>query len=88
MDINTNGIQFGDIVKDQITGFQGKAIGLNKWLTGCAQVAIQPCVVTADGKVSDVSWFDVTRCVIVTRSEIAWTPTDNGCDASPLPSGH
>lgn len=31
-----------DIVRDKITGFEGKAVGITQWTTMCARVSVQP----------------------------------------------
>lgn len=60
-----NGIEMGDEVRDTITGFTGIVTARIEYITGCAQVAIQPAV-KADGALPDGKYFDIDRIEIVT----------------------
>lgn len=62
MKLNINGIQYGDEVTDQVTNFSGIVIGVCGYLTGCAQVLVQPR--TKKGGWVDAKWFDYTRLSI------------------------
>lgn len=61
-------IEFGRVYRDSITGFQGKAIGLTRWITGCDQIGLQPGVTRDEhGKQTpgEVKWFDDGRLILV-----------------------
>lgn len=60
-------IEFGDKVKDIVTEFEGIAIGINIWMTGCKQIAVQPSVIKDDGSLSSATWFDESRLEIVAK---------------------
>lgn len=60
MQIDTNGVEIGDTVRDTITGFEGKVIGITQWTTGCARANVQPRVSTADpSKIPEAYAVDV-----------------------------
>lgn len=63
--IDTNGVQLGDTVRDNVTGLQGVVTGVHQYLTGCARITIQPPV-QADGKVPDGYGQDVLVVAVVT----------------------
>lgn len=55
-------INLGCRYRDKVTKFEGIAVGVTSWLTGCDSVGLQ---MEADekGAVPDLKWFDVTRVV-------------------------
>lgn len=57
-------IKLGDKVKDNVSGFQGIAIGRTKWLHGCDRITIQPPV-DKDGKHQDAAAFDEQQVELV-----------------------
>lgn len=42
MYMDTNGVEIEDEVRDKVSGFEGKVVGLTQWTTGCARAAVQP----------------------------------------------
>jgi hypothetical protein len=58
-------MQFGDKVKDKITGFVGIATARCTYITGSDQVLITPPV-KDDGTFQEARWFDVDRVEILT----------------------
>ncbi len=60
--------------QDKITGFEGIAIGLVTYISGCKQVLLAPKVGN-DGKRMDAEWFDEQRVEIVGTDVIT---LDNG----------
>ncbi len=56
-------ITLGMGVKDQITGFEGIAIGRTEWLHGCDRIEIESKNLK-DGKPVGSETFDITRLVI------------------------
>jgi hypothetical protein len=55
-----NSIKLGMYYKDMVTGFEGTATGLVKYITGCNQVLLVPKV-DNEGKCRESHWFDVQR---------------------------
>lgn len=82
MQIDTNGIEIGDKVRDTITDFEGVVIGVTQWTTGCARLTVQPPM-TAKGKEDGVklpdSFFSFDA---LTLEIIRWGPRH---DATPDP---
>lgn len=62
-------IDFGDKVKDIVTGFEGIAVGRSLWMTGYEQIAVQPGFIK-DGKLSDATWFESTRLEVVEKNAV------------------
>lgn len=58
-----NGIDMGDEVRDEVTGFGGVVTGYARYLTGCAQVLVQPKV-KEGGDWQEGRWFDVDRLTL------------------------
>lgn len=50
----------GRKVEDRVTGFSGVVTSVCFDLFGCIQATVNPGV-TADGKLLDICWFDVSR---------------------------
>jgi hypothetical protein len=76
-------IQLGQIVKDQITGFQGVVTGKCQYITGCNQALVIPKV-KDDGTKTDGAWFDEDRLEIVNEKPITLNKkTANGFDMAP-----
>lgn len=67
MDIDTNGFEIGDRVRDEDSGFEGVIVGITQWRTGCARASVQPKVSAAstDGKLPDAMAFDVLSLQMV-----------------------
>ena len=53
-------IQLGTRVRDNLTGFEGIAVGRTEWQYGCTRIGIEPTELR-DGKPIDVQWFDEQR---------------------------
>lgn len=73
--IYNTGIILGKTYRDRITGFEGIATGFSYYLTGCAQVSINPPV-GEDNKYENGRWFDDQRlelCAEATEDEEAET---------------
>lgn len=76
-------VTLGQKVKDKITGFSGRVTGRAEYLTGCAQVLVQPEQVGADQKWVDGHWLDETRVEITDVNALVLDrPADakNGAD--------
>jgi hypothetical protein len=72
MNVDTNGIELEDEVRDRITGYKGKATAIAKFVTGCARVMIQP-LVDKDGKLPEPQWFDVLTTEVTKAGPAAET---------------
>lgn len=64
MDVDTNGYELGDYVRDTVTGAEGTITGIHQWLTGCARVSVQGRV-AKDGKVPDANSSDVLQLELI-----------------------
>lgn len=85
MNIDTNGIEIGDTVRDSITGLEGKAICVMQYTTGCARVGIQ-APLDKDGKVPDPYYADVLTVEVVTEGpRHATTLTEAASKGGPPP---
>lgn len=42
MQIDTNGFEIEDTVRDRVTGFEGTITAISQFATGCARASIQP----------------------------------------------
>lgn len=58
-------IEFGEVYRDTITGFQGKCIGITRWITGCDQIALHGGMDKDGEKPIPAQWFDDGRLVHV-----------------------
>ena len=65
MNIDTNGFELGDTVRDPTTGLEGQVIAMTQWLTGCPRAVVQQRI-GADGKVPDSVSVDVLILEMVT----------------------
>jgi hypothetical protein len=75
-------IQLGAFVVDAVTGFSGYVTARAEYITGCAQVLVQPKV-KEDGTFVEPRWIDETRL----RTDKCIEPldvngSDNGADIS------
>lgn len=62
-------IELGDLVKDNVTGFQGIAIGEHDWLHGCKRWSVQPQELK-DGKPVEAGNFDDPQLSIVKKQVV------------------
>ena len=58
--------EFGDVLRDTITGFTGIFTGFSTYMTGCAQLFLTPKMVK-DGEYPDGSWIDIDRLEAVKK---------------------
>ena len=70
-------IEFGDKVKDTITGFSGVVTALAYYSTGCNQALIQP-ELGKDGEWQDARWFDFERVQVTEPKAITIKSTPTG----------
>lgn len=60
-------IKLGDLVRDEITGYEGVVIGITNWLNGCARMGLQnrDQVNEKTGLPSDTYWVDETTLTLI-----------------------
>lgn len=61
--------QFGQEVKDKITGFKGIVTGKCSYITGCEQYLVQPKSKVSDKK-PEAIWFDIDRLEVIGKKII------------------
>ncbi len=67
------GIQLGDVVKDDISGYEGVTISRSEWLHNCPRFLVQSQEVK-DGKPVDAISFDEPSLILVKRGHLEVTP--------------
>jgi hypothetical protein len=78
-------VKLGDKVKHMITGFEGIAIGITSYLSGCDQVGIRPQGLH-EGKPVNVYWFDVTLVEVIEPDKVRPTKTMKEDPGGPQPT--
>jgi hypothetical protein len=74
----------GDILKDEISGFQGKVIVISFYSTGCTHYGLASTKLKEDGTVYDVMWFDESRMILIkTRDNKKPKDSRSGPDINP-----
>ena len=80
-------IQFGDKVKDTVTGFSGIVTAKAFYATGCNQLLVQPKL-SKKNTWSSPHWFDIERVELVEKGkvDIKASPSGGprGAEAAPL----
>lgn len=77
-------IEFGNEVKDKVTGFKGMVVGRVEYITGCAQFLIQPAC-KKDNDFIEAKWFDEDRVQVLSKKKKTFGTKDNGpCDPAPV----
>jgi hypothetical protein len=61
-------IEFGDVVKDTVTSFQGVALARMTALHEATQIRIHPQTLSTDGVIIGSVWIEETRLVKVENS--------------------
>lgn len=64
-------VQLGDLVRDSVTGFEGVAVSITRYLQGCRRVGVQSRKLI-DGKPGDWQTFDEPQ-LTVTKSAVVPT---------------
>lgn len=72
----------GFTFKDHITGFQGVAIGICYYLTGCTQILLTPK--GEKNLKTESHWFDIDRLKQVGKDRLTLNVSTNG-SAEPAP---
>lgn len=60
--------EYGDVVTDSYSGFQGKVTAVCFYQTGCTQYCVNAGKLKEDGKPLDGEWFDETRLENVSQN--------------------
>lgn len=71
------GVNFGDVVKDKVSGFEGVITGVTFYQNGCKKVVIEPQKLQENGAPIEAQWFDEQR--------VAKIPTAKGGGPMILP---
>ena len=79
-------IQFGDKVRDRVTGFEGIIIAKTEWFNGCIRYMVQPQDVK-DGKMAEAQAFDEEQLDVVTPQAVERRQRQTGGPA-PDPQQH
>lgn len=66
------GIKLGSLVKDNITGFAGIAIGRTEFGFGCIHIRVQARGLTAEGEPIPEQSFDEQRIEVLKQSTKSW----------------
>jgi len=53
---------FGDKVRDTISGFEGIVVGIAQYIDGRKEYAVQGVCLKNDGTMPDCEWIDTQRC--------------------------
>ena len=61
---------FGDKVKDRISGYVGIVIANTEWFNGCVRVTVQSQKLAKDGKVADNQTFDIEQLELVKAAAV------------------
>lgn len=79
------GFNFGDRVRDLVTGFEGTVTAFVKHMTGCDQYCLAPPY--KDGPINRGEWFDADRLSLITCAPVNFPRPEvaKGGD-SPMPA--
>ena len=69
---SAQGIKLGSLVKDNITGFTGIAIGRTEFAFGCIHIRIQAQGLTKEGEPIPTQSFDEQRIEVIKQSTKSW----------------
>lgn len=86
MEQDQSQMSLGAHVEEKVTGFRGVVMGRVEYLTGCAQVLVQPKA-KEDGSWVEPRWFDETRVDPTGEPaiEISGAQNAKGSDCPPPP---
>ena len=62
--------EFGDLVKDTVSGFEGIVMVRALYSTGCTHYGLAPEELDKDGKVREWEWFDQSRLKLSVQDKI------------------
>ncbi len=72
-----NDFNYGDEVKEQVTGFIGKVVAKIEYMWGCQQLGVQGKI-DKEMRVPEIHWFDVDRLIIVKSAKVKKEPKPSG----------
>ena len=52
---------FGDRIRDKITGFEGIVAAKSEYFNGCKRYGVQGLKLKEDGTVTELEWFDAQQ---------------------------
>lgn len=61
--------KLGDLVRDRVSGFQGIAVSLHRYLQGCDRMSVQPKV-KKDGTLPESKSFDAPDLEVLERAAV------------------
>lgn len=67
---------YGDLVKDKITGFTGIVAGISQWGFKCVRIGVQSQVEKKDGIPIDPQWFDEYQLEVVKPKHVEFDVTN------------
>ena len=70
---SARGIKLGSLVKDNITGFTGFAIGRTEFAFGCIHITIQAAGLTKEGEPVPMQRFDEQRIEVLKQPTKSWS---------------
>jgi len=79
-------VALGEVVKDSITGFKGKATGRYVYLNGCIRIEVTPMKLK-DGKLMDTVTFDEQQLVRNKNAKPFFNPEHVKSELMKLPGG-
>ena len=71
--------EFGDVLRDKVTGFEGIFTGFSIYMTGCAQLFLKPKL-KKNGEYPEGTWIDIDRLKAVKKDT-------SGIKPNPLSGG-
>ena len=63
-------IELGLVVRDRVSGFQGVAFGVCRYLYGCVSILVKPQKLSKDGEIMDGKWLDEDQLEVVTKRAV------------------
>lgn len=78
--------EFGDLVKDEISGFTGIAMVRALYSTGCTHYGVAPQELDKDGKVQNWEWFDETRLSLKKKGKVKFSIKEQNGGPAPNPT--
>lgn len=79
-------IEFGDEVKDPVTGFRGVVLGRACWLNGCTRLGVQPQTLKSDGLPAEWQWLDEREAKLVKRAVLPSPREEMRKTGGPMPA--
>jgi heat shock protein HspQ len=74
--------EFGEVVQDKITKYEGVVVGYANYMTGCDQWLVQSTAIEGN-KYPESHWIDEGKLALISRGDVTSEDVqaeDNGCD--------